>query len=88
MHIEQPLSLANRVTACQKATEVFAIANIYTSSTDLMFIAHCLGDITVFEPHRPFTDDSHEIKGTAQIYYAIYVMGPLQEHISGFRYVN
>jgi len=59
VHTEQPLSLANRVTACQKATEVFAIENMYTSSTDLKFIAHCLGDITAFETWCPFTDDNY-----------------------------
>jgi hypothetical protein len=49
MHIELPLSLANRVTACQKATEVFAIENVYTSSIDPTFIAHCLGDVAALE---------------------------------------
>ena len=66
MHIEQPLSLANRVTACQTATEVLEIANVYTSSTDLKFIAHCLGDIRGFEPKRPFTDGNYGIRRKAQ----------------------
>jgi len=66
MHTEQPLSVANRVTAWQKATEVFAKAYIYTSSTDLTFIAYCLGDITAFETYCPFTDDNYGIKERAQ----------------------